>query len=124
MQNQKYIIITISLLMFVGVMFLGFIEYKQKTGEESQGWWSVYFIAPYDEKSLDFVIENYDKKTEFTYEVALGNEVVKTEKVVVENNEFKKVELSDISIFKSDERFAEIKISLNGEKESKSILKK
>ncbi len=121
MKNQKNIIIAIVVLMLSSIMFLGIVEYRQQTGEDSQGWWSVYFVAPYDEKSLDFVIENYDKKTEFSYEVILSNEVVKSEDVIVENGEFKSVELD---IKKDEMKSAEIKVSLSGEKKGKSIFKR
>lgn len=124
MKNQKNIIIAIISLILTSVLLLGILEYKQQTGEDSQGWWSIYFVSPYDEKSLDFVIENYDKKSEFNYEVILNDEVIKSDKINVKNGEFKKVELSNLNILKNDEKSAEVKVNLSGEKENKSIFKK
>lgn len=121
---EKNIIIAIISLILISVLLLGILEYKQQTGEDSQGWWSIYFVSPYDEKSLDFVIENYDKKIEFNYEVILNDEVIKSDKINVENGKFKKVELSNLNILKNNERSAEVKVNLSGEKENKSIFKK
>ncbi len=121
MKNQKNIVIAIVSLIIVSILFLGAVEYRQRTGEDSQGWWSVYFVAPYDEKSLDFIIENYDKKTEFSYEVILGNEIVKSENVVVETDESKIIKLD---VEKDESKSIEIKVNLSGEKKGKSLFKK
>lgn len=121
MKNQKNIIIAIVSLILTSVLLLGILERKQHTGKDSQGWWSVYFVSPYDEKSLDFVIENYDDKNKFTYEVILGDEVVKSESINIENGEFKNIELD---IKKEEMMSAEIKVSLSGEKKSKGVYKR
>lgn len=121
MKNQKNIIIAIIVLALSSIIFLSVLEHTQHTGEDSQGWWSVYFVAPYDEKSLDFVIENYDDKNKFTYEVILGDEVIKSESIEVNNGEFKNVKLD---IEKENGKSVEIKISLSGEKKSKSVFKR
>lgn len=121
MKNQKYIIISIIALILSSVMFLGIVEYRQRTGEANKSWWSTYFVAPYDSNSLNFVIENYDKKTEFSYEVILDDEVVKSENVVVEAGENKLIELD---IEKDKTKSAEIKINLSGEKKDKSLFKR
>ncbi|MCK4635918.1 MAG: hypothetical protein KAT32_03565 [Candidatus Moranbacteria bacterium] len=120
MKNQKYIIISIVVLILSSVMFLGIVEYRQRTEEANKSWWSTYFVAPYDSDSLNFVIENYDKKNEFSYEVILDDEVVKTDNVVVETGENKLIELD---IKKDETKSVEIKINLNGEKKGKSLFK-
>ena len=121
MKNQKNIIIAIVVLIISSVFFLGAVEYRQHNGKDSQGWWSVYFASPYDSKSLNFVIENYDEKTDFTYEVLANDEVVKSESVMVKSGE-ENAKLIELDVEKVEGETFEIR-AFDGKK-SKSVYKR
>lgn len=113
MRNQKYIVYSLILFLFISFSWLIFLEKKQH--QISDGWF-IYFNNPLNESS-DFVIENYSTDQNFYWELSLNDEILKKEEVQVLKNNKKNVTLGEIVKGKS------IKITVFHSKKTKEIYK-
>jgi hypothetical protein len=122
MKNQKIIVGLVSVLVVLSVLFLGGVEYWQKTEKGNQGWWSVGFVNSYDLTNFEFEIENFEKDKEFIYEIVAEDKILKTEKVLVKSQEKKAI---DPKIKNSEPKLVEIKVySANEKSDKKSLFRK
>ena len=119
MKNQKIIVGLVSVLIVGSVLFLGGVEYWQKTERGNQGWWSVAFVNPYDLTNFEFEIENFNKDKEFIYEIVVEDKILKKEKVLVKSQE---KEVIDPKIKSSEPKLVEVKIYSATEKNDKKSL--
>lgn len=91
MNNKTIIISTISFLL-VSFVFLSWSEKKQ-ADMNSKNIWVTYFLNPKD-NSLNFVIENHSKNTDFKYQIFEDKDVIKQESVSVKLGESKNITVS------------------------------
>jgi hypothetical protein len=119
MKNQKIIIFTVIGLLTISLLFLGAVEYQQKTGEIYQGWWNLYFVSPYNAQSLDFVIENYSKNTQFNYKILINDEIVEEKNIQVSQRAQKLIEPQI-----KKETNSTVQIVVHSSKDKKTIYKK
>jgi len=79
---QKTIIIFLITFLLVGFSWLAYTERKQ---QQINNQWFLYFQNPTD-NSLDFVIENYTKNSEFVWKLKNNEKIIRTEKITVLKN--------------------------------------
>lgn len=79
MTNQLKIVISLIGMLIISCSFLAYVEKSQHKIEDS---WFLYFNNPQD-NSLNFVIENYSDKNNFSWSLIVDGEKIKTEQIKV-----------------------------------------
>lgn len=87
--HNKLIVIVTTILIFLSLVFLSFVEQKQQD-ITLQNNWVLYFQNPKDQ-SLDFNIENNSKNKTFHWELFLDKLKVREGDIIVNKSEIKTI---------------------------------
>jgi|GEM_PF-1329899 len=87
--GEKFIILALLGMMLPSFMFLSAVESKN-TNLNNNNVWMLYFTDPKSD-SLDFMIENHSKNSDFRYEILIDKKVVIDSKLSVPLGETKTV---------------------------------
>ena len=74
MKNEKLIIFSTIIFLLASFVFLSIVESKNTNLDNSKTW-MLYFADPKND-SLDFMIENHSKNSDFRYEILIDKKVV------------------------------------------------
>lgn len=74
MKNEKMIIFSTIVFLLASFVFLSAIE-SRNTNLDNNNVWILYFADPKSD-SLDFMIENHSKNSDFRYEILIDKKVV------------------------------------------------
>jgi len=85
--NQKNIIISLIAFLVISFSFLAFSENNQ---HQIKNDWFLYFENPQD-NSLNFIVENFSDKNNFSWSLIVDGEIKKTENLEVLKNNYKNV---------------------------------
>jgi hypothetical protein len=113
MYNQKYIISSILIFIFISFSLLAFWERNQHQIEDG---WFIYFNNIAD-KSTTFTIENYSPDKNFSWEIIADNNSIRKENIEVLKNNNKSVIIDEQLTSKS------VKIIVSHSKKTKEIYK-
>ncbi|HRY27749.1 MAG TPA: hypothetical protein P5323_01295 [Candidatus Moranbacteria bacterium] len=72
--GEKFIILALFGMMLLSFMFLSAVESKN-TNLDNSNVWTLYFADPKSD-SLDFMIENHSKNSDFRYKILVDKKVV------------------------------------------------
>lgn len=111
--NQKIIIVSLAVFMLASFIFLAYTERQQH--QLNDGWF-LYFENPKD-SSLDFVVENYAGDSEFEWSLSTDGDLIKSEKIIVENKEKKVIKIEE------DNLSGKVEIKVGHKKEVKRVYK-
>lgn len=87
MNNEKKIISTVIILLFIGFSALFFSEQQQI---KSADWWAIYFENPQTE-GLNFTIENKGKTTNFSWKKIIENNIIQEADIIIPSGEKKTI---------------------------------
>jgi hypothetical protein len=94
MKSQYIIILSVIITLTAGMLFLSQMEKTQR--EDSQNFWSIYFISPLTNSDNRFVIDNKtDADTTFHYEITVDNEMKDFGDIEIKKDERKLIETKD-----------------------------
>lgn len=114
--SQKKLIL-VSLLLFVASALVLFWQSDRELDpDQGKNWWTLSFALPNQEESLSFVIENHSDQTNFSYEIAVGKEIISKKSFIAKRGE--KTTITPPSIAKQNER---VKITVTTGTEKKEI---
>lgn len=114
--SQKKLII-ISILIFVASAIVLFWQSDRELDpNQGKNWWTLSFAMPNQEESLSFIVENHSDQTHFSYQIAVGKEVISKENFIAKRGE--KTTVLPPSITKQSER---VKITVMAGVEKKEI---
>jgi len=111
--NQKIIIISLAVFLLASFIFLASTEHKQH--QLNDGWF-LYFENT-KSGDLDFVIENYSVDSEFKWNLSSNGDLIKSEKITIENKENKIMEIDENNLK------GKVKIEVEYKKDKKEIYK-
>ena len=116
MKSQYIIILTITIALVVGMLFLAQTEQNQRN--QNQNFWSIYFVAPLTTVDNRFVIDNKTKNdATFHYEIKIDDEVKKFEDIEIKKDERKLINTKNYNN-------QSIKIIVTNDEDKKEIEKK
>lgn len=85
MTNNRIIIILIICSTALSMLFLGYVEKRQRDANED--YWSIYFVAPFSHNDHTFVIDNKSDSDDFFYEITANENIVTSETKTVSAND-------------------------------------
>lgn len=108
MSNQKTILISLTFMLLISFSFLATLERKQHVIKDG---WFLYFDN-IENDSLNFTIENYSNKNDFTWEITAENKsflkdslsILKEDKKSVTINEPLQKGLIKITVYHAKEK--------------------
>jgi len=87
--GEKFIILALLGMMLLSFVFLSTVE-SRNTNLDNNNVWMLYFTDPKSD-SLDFMIENHSKNSDFRYEILIDKKVVIDSKLSVPLGETKTI---------------------------------
>ncbi len=88
--NSKILPLSIVILLFSAVLFLGISEYRQINDVKKNSWWALYFEDPKG-SYLDTVIENHGESSEYRWEIYLEKNLITQNSATLENGQKKEI---------------------------------
>ena len=113
MSNQKFILISLGVLILISFSFLAIFESRQHRIKDG---WFLYFDNVQDQ-SLNFTLENYSDNPSFTWELSADNNSIRKENIQVLKGSRESVMINQPPVGK------QIKITVYQAKEIKEIYK-
>lgn len=80
--NQKMVVYVLFLMLIVSSVYLFQKEQAEENLDYQKNWWVVSFADAQD-SSLDFTLENHSPNSEFRWEIASGEAVLGSGKIVL-----------------------------------------
>ncbi|MEI8096707.1 MAG: hypothetical protein WCG73_01220 [Candidatus Moraniibacteriota bacterium] len=86
MEQKKLILI--SILLFISSAFFLFWQNDRELDPDlGKNWWTLSFSLPNQPESLGFIVENHSDQTKFSYEIAVGKEIILKEMFTAKHGE-------------------------------------
>lgn len=104
MEKSKKIILLIVAMFLLSSLWLSYISQKQMNPDYQKDWWTLSFDSP-KSSSLDFVITNHSKGSNFHWQLLAGTTSLKEGDVSLQPGQNKTVSISpEVAASNSDKK--------------------